>query len=123
MLYLNNPLLTSERIIFYFETNLAALNQAVPEEVSNRPSQLSQLKSKLKANFFENLDKTASDQDVLDALANDERFKSNYPKLKCQVKSELLQISLYLNKPNDGVILAFYFLSFYIFIKTIVVGS
>jgi len=92
MLYLNNPLLTSERIIFYFETNLAALNQAVLEDVSNRPSQLSQLKSKLKANFFENLDKTASDQDVLDALANDERFKSNYPKLK-QVLTEIFSLT------------------------------
>lgn len=90
MLYLNNPLLTSEKIISWFETHLEQLSQVVPEG-SKKPSQLSQLKNKLKANFFESLDKTASDQDVLTALSKDGRFISNYPKLK-QVLTEIFSL-------------------------------
>lgn len=81
MLYLNNSLLTSEQIISVFEKNLERLSQ-VPPESSKKPSELTQLKSKLKANFFEQLNKTASDEDVLEQLNRDERFISNYPKLK-----------------------------------------
>jgi len=79
MLYLNNPLLTSERIISFFEKNV--LTKEHPAS-SKAPSPLSQLKNKLKANFFEQLDKKSSDQEVLAALSTDDRFNSSYPQLR-----------------------------------------
>ena len=51
MLYLNNALLTSERIIAYVRDNQKKLKK-VPEAGSKAPSNLSQLKDKLKSNFF-----------------------------------------------------------------------
>ncbi len=51
MLYLNNPLLTSDKIIFYFESNLDKLNKIVPEG-SKTPSALRQLKKQIKSQFF-----------------------------------------------------------------------
>ena len=54
MLYLNNPLLISVKIISYFETNLAELSQVMPEG-SKKPSHLTRLKNKLKINFFHEL--------------------------------------------------------------------
>ena len=49
MLYLNNKLLTSERIIAYFEKNIVHKEHPIG---LRSPSLLSQLKHKLKANFF-----------------------------------------------------------------------
>jgi len=54
MLYLNNPLLTSDKIISYFKDNLDTLKK-VPVQGSKEPSKLSQLKSTLKTNFFYDL--------------------------------------------------------------------
>ncbi len=90
MLYLNNPLLTSAKIIDYFAENVATPTQAA--HVAGRPSPLSQLKSKLKAIFFTDLPKQAADADVLRALSEDSRFRSNYPQLK-QVLGEIFALS------------------------------
>jgi len=79
MLYLNNPLLTSEGIIATFEANV--LHKALPSE-AGVPSPLKQFKNKLKAVFFENLGKSASDASVLNALRTEARFTSNFPNLK-----------------------------------------
>jgi len=98
MLYLNNPLLTSEKIISYLEENLKSLSEALPSG-SKKPTQLNQLKNKLKANFFEHLDKTASDKDVLAALSTDDRFLSNYLKLK-----QILSIIFSLSNVDDKTI-------------------
>ena len=54
MLYLNNSLLTSDKIISHFETTLAKLSQVIPEG-SKIPSELTQLKDKLKSIFFHEL--------------------------------------------------------------------
>lgn len=92
MLYLNNKLLTSERIITWFEQNI----------VENRtssiamPSPLALLKNKLKAIFFADLHKTASDHHILATLETDTRFTSNYPKLK-----QILNIIFELSETDD----------------------
>jgi len=94
MLYLNNPLLTSEGIISYFEENLRSFNQVIPEG-STKPSPLSQLKNKLQTNFFHDLtllNKKTSNEEILNTLANDPRFTSNYPKLK-QVLCTILALT------------------------------
>lgn len=81
MLYLNNPFLTSDRIIDEFEKQLPSLLETPPAD-SKTPSALNQFKQKLKTIFFQQLDKKASDQMVLEALAQDARFTSEYPSLK-----------------------------------------
>lgn len=87
MLYLNNQLLTRDRIIAYIINNV--LNKEYSPH-SKAPSPLSQLKNKLKAIFFSEIEKIAqinkekrpSDEDILAVLATDTRFESNYPQLK-----------------------------------------
>lgn len=86
MLYLNNSLLTSEKIIAQFELNLDKLKETPPDG-SKVPSALSQLKKKLKDNFFSKWKEISDYEAVLQAIEEDSRFKSNYPKLK-----EVLQI-------------------------------
>ena len=94
MLYLNYELFTSDRIIAWFEKNLAQLEMA-PKNLKT-PSHLSQLKFKLKAAFFEGMDKMTSDEDVLAQLEKDERFTSNYPKLK-----QVIGVIFSLNDKNN----------------------
>lgn len=79
MLYLNNSLLTSERIIASFEANVLHARQPLTFDA---PSPLKQFKNKLRSIFFTDMNKTASDEEVLKKLRNDERFTSNYLKLK-----------------------------------------
>ncbi|MDF1684938.1 MAG: hypothetical protein P1U36_09845 [Legionellaceae bacterium] len=81
MLYLNNELLTTEGIITYFKTNFLKLQQPAPEN-SQVPSNLKKLQNRLKGNFFEDLDRNTSNEDVLARLAEDERFSANYAHLK-----------------------------------------
>ncbi len=95
MLYLNNPLLTSDKIIVYFENNLEKLS-AISDQSSHTPSSLSQLKSKLKAIFFTQLNKKATDDEVLQAIKTDMRFTANYPKLK-----QILKIIFTLKDTDD----------------------
>lgn len=54
MLYLNNPLLTSQQIIEYVESKKSSLS-VKPLDGSKRPSNLSQFKSKLQGVFFHEL--------------------------------------------------------------------
>lgn len=95
MLYLNNKLLTSDRIITYFESNIDKLN-SIPLENSKKPSALIDLKNKLKAIFFEEMDKNTSDEAVIQTLNQDKRFNSNYLKLK-----QVLHIIFSLNEADD----------------------
>tara|TARA_R110002126_G_scaffold1177_1_gene6986 strand:+ start:6114 stop:9017 length:2904 start_codon:yes stop_codon:yes gene_type:complete len=92
MLRLNHELFTSDRIIAWFEENLTRLE--MPPTVACKPSNLRQLKTRLRGIFFEGMDKTASDEDVLAELNIDARFALSYPKLK-----EVLGIIFSL---NDG---------------------
>lgn len=78
MLYLNNELLTSDRIIAYFEENLEKLNNPAQ---GPGPSELTKLKNKLKAIFFPEQAKP-SDDAIQAILTDDDRFKTNYPRLK-----------------------------------------
>jgi len=84
MRYLNNPHLNSENIIALFKTSVL---DGVPPQNKHTPSLLQQFKNKLKANFFERLDKHATDHDVLAALQSEERFNSGYPRLKHVLKT------------------------------------
>lgn len=93
MLYLNNELLTSERIISYFEKNLDSFDETIP---LNRPSKLSQLKNKLRSIFFTFLDKSIPDETVLTQLDMDERFAGYNPKLK-----QVLRIIFSLHDTDD----------------------
>ena len=94
MLRLNYELLTSDLIIAWFEKNLAQLDMA-PKDAKT-PSHLRQLKTKLKAAFFEDMKKAASDEEVLHQLGIDERFISDYPKL-----NDVLHIIFNLNDEDN----------------------
>jgi len=93
MLYLNNPLLTSDSIIASFETNVLHMSQSIS------PSPLNRFKSKLKSIFFSTLAKDASDETVLDTLRDDTRFITNYPKLK-----QVLHVIFSLKETDDKTI-------------------
>ena len=53
-----------------------------PKGMVQPPSALTQLKNKLKSIFFERLEKNSTDEQVLAALATEERFARDYPGLK-----------------------------------------
>lgn len=83
MLYLNNPLLTHEGIISFFEKNVIGKEHPA---ASKAPSPLRQFQNKLKSIFFEQMDKSASAESVVTQLETDARFTTNYPKLKQVLK-------------------------------------
>lgn len=87
MIYkLNNQLLTSDRIITGFQSNLS-------EELKGKknPRWLDAFKKALKSMFFSTLEQ-ASDQQILDLLAKDGRFTPYYHKLK-QVLSTIFSLN------------------------------
>jgi hypothetical protein len=97
MLYLNNPYLTSENIIYRFEKDVL---DGVPPKHANAPSLLQQFKNKLAGNFFQELNdefnqkkkqispdeqsyfNRSKDIAVLEMLLEDGKFNSSYPYLQ-----------------------------------------
>lgn len=92
MLYLNHPLLTSDRIIQ--EVNLSLEKLKVPA-IGNKPSQLRLFQNKLCQLFFPHLYQRLTHSSILETLDKDTRF-TDYPKLKCT-----LHILLNLNDGDD----------------------
>jgi len=94
MLFLNNPHLLTEQIIISFKQEV--MNAAVPKDPRS-PSALQRFKNKLKAIFFEKLDKSTTDDEVLDALRREPRFTEGYAHLT-QVLSTLFLLDEQSNK-------------------------